>query len=336
MRLVHLVAIACLACSTQRPRDVGPRVKMNPRSEFEESGGGPIRRDPREAPTDAGSRGTRPRVLVHARARALATDATRLYFGDAADDVLYAMPKTGGTKEPLSRRAPSRDGLAVSDDSIVWIASPGDTILRASLSSPDRKETIAQGSVFAQVAADGGLVFFTLAVGQGGALDLVTKSAKPRIMTFAGPPRGLALDATHAYVVTPTRILRSSRERHDGQTIATGTALAGLALDERFAYTTAFVGGSRCIVRAPKEGVSFTTVVKDVSSEIFAIRRGEVAYVDTGAAALRATSLATGATRIVSEDPSFAQVSSLLADDDGFYLATGEGESAHIAFVPAE
>jgi len=57
-------------------------------------------------------------------------------------------------------------------------------------------------------------------VGAGGALWRVSGTTPSRVAAFDGAPRAVMVDATHAYIITPTKILRtltrraSSRDRH--------------------------------------------------------------------------------------------------------------------------
>src|SRR5688572_3217477 len=91
--LIAGVLASFFGCTGRGPRDVG---NQNKRSEFEGSGGGSGVHD---GGTDAAHviaspqvAGKKARILAHASARAIATNATHVFYGDAEDDTLYAVP----------------------------------------------------------------------------------------------------------------------------------------------------------------------------------------------------------------------------------------------------
>src|SRR5688500_218902 len=107
IRAAALLLFVAPAGSGRGPRAVG---NPNKRSQFEGWGG-------RYGSADAGAAadpvlatphaaGKKARVLAHASARALATNATHVFYGDAEDDTLYALPKKGGDAVRFARRAP--------------------------------------------------------------------------------------------------------------------------------------------------------------------------------------------------------------------------------------
>lgn len=332
MRVALLVLLAAAACSSPHPKDVG--AKKNPRSEFGEGGGGPTRdRERADAGAPAAASGTKARVIAHASSYAIATDAERVYFGDAEDDGLFAVAKTGGERVRLARRAPTRGGLTVSAEILAWIATPGDTVLRSTPKEPDQTQVVRQAGIFAQLVESGGDILFTEAVGAGGALTRVTGTTAAKLATFEGAPRGLAIDATHAFIATPARLLRVPRERGEVESIATGMGFASVALDEQAVLVTTPMDDARAIVRVPKTGGPPAVVARGVGSAPIAVFAREVFHLDAAAPILRATSLATGATRIVSSGPMLERVTAMHADASGVYLATGEGEAAQIVAV---
>src|SRR5262249_37558449 len=149
---------------------------QNRRSEFE---GAPAAHAPIDASADAehvvaapSLTGAKPRELARASARGIATDDALVYFGDAADDGLYAVAKSGGESTKLARRSPMAAGLAVSAGTIAWIASPGDVVLRMSLHGDAAAPAVIRDhGLFTGIAIAGGDVFVVEA---DGATSIVT------------------------------------------------------------------------------------------------------------------------------------------------------------------
>jgi hypothetical protein len=348
MRFAFSVALLCAACGTPHPRDVGN--KKNPRSEFGESGGGPThdRTDELRKPKAPAAAAAKPRIVARASSYAIALDAERVYFGDSEDGGLFAAPRAGGEKQLLTRRAPTRDGLADAAGTIVWIATPGDTILRAATKDASRPESVRSGGIFAQLVMDGDEVFFTEALSTGGALTRARGTTTTRLALFEGAPRGLAIDAQSAFVVTPSRILRVPRATEkvartspwivESEILAQGSAFAGIAVDERSVFTTTAGEGSRVVVALAKVGGATAgvrgIVARGVADGPLAVDRGEVLFMDASRPALRASSVASGATRTIAEDPVLARVTAIAADEHDIFLATGDGESAQIVALP--
>src|SRR5688572_14877347 len=117
-----LLLVLASACTGHGPRDVG---NQNKRSEFTGAGIGSSNAD---GGSDGGrvvaapnAAGKKPRVLAHASARAITTNPTHVFFGDAEDDTLYTLVKKGGAPERLTRRAPVRGALSVDGSTLAWI-----------------------------------------------------------------------------------------------------------------------------------------------------------------------------------------------------------------------
>jgi hypothetical protein len=87
-------------------------------------------------------RGKKPRVFTRASTHALALDKTNVYFGDSEDDGVFAMPKEGGQPVKLARHAPVAGALALDGDSVTWIASPGDAVLKVSVHGGGQPTTL--------------------------------------------------------------------------------------------------------------------------------------------------------------------------------------------------
>lgn len=278
--------------------------------------------------------GKRPQVLARASTRALAVDATRLYYGDLVDDGIFAMPKAGGEAVRLARHAPVTAGIALGGDSITWIASPGDSVLRMPLHGNGQPSTLRDRGIFSDVAVAGGEVFITEAVGSGGALIRVTGPTAARLASFEGPPRGVVADGTHAYVITPTRVLRSSHARSELDTVATGSGLSHAEIDDAFVYFLAEIDKVRVVARVAKSGGAVTTVARDVRDAPIALQGGEILFFDAARNQVRAAPTGGGDSRVVVEDDSLAGAAAIAADAETIYVAAGSRESGAILAIP--
>ncbi len=329
-RAAVLVALASTACARRGPRDVGEHGHRDDREAAPEpSGGAPAGSATIRSIATPAPAGIAPRVLAHATAHAIATTKTHVYFGDAGDDVLLAVAKTGPS-EPvrIARRAPMPGALAIDADDLVWIGSPGDVVLRMRIGSASAPTTIRDRGIFVDVAADGGDVFFIEAIGGGGALTRITGTTAARLATYDAIPRGLAVDDDDVYVVTPSKVLRAPRRRGEVETLASGAGFGALAIDRAYVYVTAKRGSTRAIIRIPKAGGPPVDVVDGgVRDAPIATRDGDVFYFDEARPALRTPS------RLVSEHPSLARPAALAADDDGVFVAAGDGEEAIVASI---
>lgn len=333
MRSWCVAALAVLAvggCTRRGPRDVGERGYRAARDLAPNAvDGGPAGTATIRSVATPAPAGIAPRILAHATARAIATTKTHVYFGDAEDDALLAVPKTGaGEPVRIARRAPMPGALAVDADTIVWIGSPGDVVLRLPLEGASTPVTIRDRGIFTDVAADGGDVFFVEAMGGGGALTRITGTTTARLATLDAMPRGLAVDEDDAYVVTPSSVLRAPRQRGEVRTLASGAGFGAIASDRAYVYVTAKRGSTRALVRIPKAGGPPADIVASgVRDAPIATRDGDVFFFDDARPALRTPS------GLVSEHPSFDRPGAITADQDGVFVAAGEGEDAVVLSI---
>lgn len=276
--------------------------------------------------------GKKPRVFVQASSRALAHDAKNLYYGDNDDDGVFSIPKAGGTPVRLARHAPVAGALALDGDSITWIASPGDVVLRVSTSG-GQPTTLRDRGIFADVASVSGDVFIAEAIGAGGALLRVTGATAARLVAFEGSPRVLLADATHAYVTTPTKVFRTPHVKGELETIATGVAFGSAESDDAFVYIVTEQDKARVVARFPKTGGPMSVVARDVRDGPIEIIGDELLYFDATKPQLRATRSSGGPARVVAESEAFAVVTALEADATTVYVATGSRERAAILAV---
>jgi hypothetical protein len=283
--------------------------------------------------------GKRPRVLTRASSRALAVDATNVYYGDADDDAVYAMPKAGGAAIRLARHAPVAGAFALEADTLTWIASPGDAVLRVPIrTSGDggvpQPTTLRDHGIFSDVAAlPNGDVFITEAIGAGGALIRVGGSGAPRIVPFEGSPRVVLADAAHAYVTTPSKIYRAPHVKGELETIATGFAFGSAELDDEFLYVVTEIDKARVVARLPKAGGPMQIVARDVRDAPIDVAGGEVFFFDAMKPQLRAAPVAGGAGRTVSQDEAFSTPTAIEVDAKTIYVAAGSRDSPAILAV---
>lgn len=323
---VGLLALA--ACTRRGPRDVGERGYRGDVAQ-DAPDGGPAGTATIHSVATPAPVGVAPRVLARANARAIATTKTHVYFGDAADDALLAVPKSGGEPVRLARRAPMPGALAIDAGVVVWIGSPGDVVLRLPLDGASTPTTIRDRGIFTDVAAHGGDVLFVEAIDGHGALTRITGPTTARLATLDAMPRALAIDEEDAFVVTPTRVLRAPRQRGEVQTLATEPGFGTIALDRENVYVTAKRGSTRALVRIPKHGGAAVDVVASgVRDAPIAVRDGEVFFFDEARPVVRTPS------RLVSEHVSLEHPTALAADDDGLFVAAGDDEDARILSIP--
>jgi hypothetical protein len=213
---------------------------------------------------------------------------------------------------------------------------PGDTVLRMPLEGASSPTTIREREIFTGVAAEAGDVFVVGAASGGGALTRITGSTAARLASFDAVPRAVMVDATNVFVVTAKNVLRTPRKRGEVTTLATGAGFGNAASDDACIYVTSKHGSSRAILRVPKYGgaMSALSAIDGVREAPIAVRRGEVFFFDESRPLLRAHSIDTGTTRIVSDDPAFERVNAIAIDDDGAWVATGEASSGAILRVP--
>jgi hypothetical protein len=296
------------------------------------------RRDDVDASTDGGVAGMvpapppvsvqptvnvdKPRLVARASTRALAVDATNLYYGDSEDDGIYAIPKAGGGPVRLARHAPVAGAMALDADSITWIGSPGDSVLRVSLRGGAQPTTLRDRGIFSDVATAKGEVFIVEALGAGGALLRVSAGATSRVAAFEGAPRAVMADATHAYVITPTKILRSPYPKGELETIATGTAFGSAEMDDTYIYVVAMVDRSRVVARVAKTGGPVTTLATSAGDGPLEVSGDDVLFFDAMRPQLRAVPKSGGASKLVVEDESLSSVTAIEADGRIVYIAT--------------
>lgn len=325
------VAAGCSGGPT-RPRDAAGDRRARPAASADAGASNVVPEAPPVSERPA-VKGGRPRVIVKASARALALDATRIYYGDSDDDGVYSIAKSGGEPLRVARHAPVSGALALDGRFITWIASPGDAVLRAPIAGAVQPTTLRDRGIFSDVAGNGGDVFITEAIAAGGALIRVTGATASRLAAFDGPPRAVMADNTHAFIVTPTKLFRTPHERGVLETIGTGTRFAHAGLDEAFVYVVADVEAGRAVVRFPKAGGAMAILARDVRDAPIALEGGEVFFFDATRPQLRAVRASGGESRIVVEDEGLATVSAIEADASTIYVAQGVHESGVIVAI---
>jgi len=284
-------------------------------------------------PEPAVAKGERPRVIAHASARALAIDATRIYYGNSEDDGVYSIPKAGGEPLRIARHAPVSGALALEGGFITWIASPGDAVLRAPITGGVQPTTLRDRGIFSGVAAADEHVFITEAIAAGGALLRVTGPTASRLAAFDGAPRAVMADKTHAFIVTPTKIFRTPHQRGELETIATGTRFSYAETDDAFVYVVAEIDKARALVRVPKAGGAMAVVARDVRDAPIAVEGGEVFFFDASQPQVRAVRANGGDSRVVAEDEGLSTVTAIQADASTLYVAEGARESGVIVAI---
>ena len=333
------------ACAKRGPRDLG-----SPGAAAELSTGAldaDARPDRARAhvPAAPTARGTTPRVLVRVEARALATDATHLYFGDVAGDTLSAVEKQAGAVREatrIARRAPIPGGLSfdADDAALAWIANPGDAVLRVPAAG-GAPITIRDRAIFTDVVASAGDVFVTEARGTGGVLTRVTGTTAAELASFEGSPRGLAVDGDAVYLATSSGLLATTRARGVVTSLASDGAFASPFVDGPWLYATRAdpARHARDLVRVGRTGGNLETIARGVRDAPIAVHRGVVYWFDAerpalvSAPAAGAREGAPRAPRLVSSDPSLERPNAIAVDDDGAFVATGHGDEARIAVI---
>lgn len=342
-------------CDKSGPRDVG---NLHKRSEFTGAGTGSAKRpDAGEGTSRDGGvslatpavSGKKPSELAHANTRAIVTSRSHIYFGDAEDDALFALPKSSTDHTRIARRAPMPGALSYDEVSqtLAWIANPGDTVLRMSTTNAHgAASTVRDRGLFTDVAvATNGDVFITEAQDGSAVVTRVTGNTAARVATLDGLPRGVVVDAAHVYVATTTRLVQTSRVRGEVIELAKGSSFSNPQLDGSDVLATTTPEGQaathrRIILRVRKKtGLSGTaqTVIDTIASNVrdapMTVYKGTAYWFDADRPALLSRALnepASAASVTVSEDPIFDRPNALAVDDDGIYIATGYGESARL------
>ncbi len=282
-----------------------------------------------------------PRTLALASSRALALDATNVYFGDAEDDVLLAVDRRTPEAEPrrIARGAPTAGALAYDSgqEFLAWIASPGDVVLRVPVHGGTPKKLRDRG-IFTDVATSDGDVFLTEVQGRGGFLTRITGTTAARLASFGGTPRGIAVDRERVYVATSTQLSSAPRKRGASKELASGAAFDSPNVDEAWVYAVKSTHDrGRSIVRLPKNGGPLEVLAGDVRDAPIALAHGVLYWFDAARPALLAAD-AHGpvplAPRIVSTDPILEHPTALAVDEDGVVVAASSGEDARIVAIP--
>jgi hypothetical protein len=333
---VALAATAAWSCSSsRRPRDVVGRARPGADAGADSGADTSTPPPPPPAPGRSVPPGAQLRVLARAACRAIALDASRVYFGNNEDDGVYSVAKEGGEPVRLARRAPVAGALAIEGPSLAWVATPGDVVLRTATAGGSPL-TVRERGIFADVAMQGGDVFIAEVAAGAGVITRVTGGTTARIASLETAPRAIAVDATHVYVATATKLVRAPHERGAVETLATGAGFDSPVLDGDTVYAVA-VGakGRREIVRVGAAGGA-TVVVADVRAAPIAIEGGELFYFDAERPELRA--LALGATdrapRVVAVSDDLARPMAIAADAASVYVATGERDDGALRVAP--
>ena len=345
--LVALAALGSADCAKRGPRDVS---NENPISQFpaDLSNDATIgRTEPQGERVIAkpAAMGQKPRVIASASARALVTDAERVYFGDDDDDVLYTLPKADVVRDTpvrIARRAPMPGGLSFDahDRTLAWIGAPGDIVLRIPVGG-GTPTTVRDRGIFIDVVATGGDVFFTEARGTGGTLTRVTGNTAAHLADFEGLPRGIAVDGANVYLATSSRLVVSPRTRGEISELAKGAGFGHPVVDDTWLYATEVAPNSRArlLVRMKKSGGRLETIATGVRDAPIALHRGTVYWFDDERPALLSASMLEAPTSgftpsVLADDPMLGRVGALAVDEDGAFVATGYGESGRIAVIP--
>lgn len=274
----------------------------------------------------------RPRLLTKANTRALALDASNLYYGNGDDDGVYAIAKAGGDPRRIARRAPVSGALVLESDVLTWIASPGDAVLRASVSGPAPPVTLKDRGIFSDVAAVGNDTFLVEAMGTGGVLWRIG-SATSRVANFEGPPRVLLVDKTHVFVVTPKAILRMQYPHGSWETVAVGTRFSFAQCDDGFVYAIDEIAKRSTLVRVPKLGGALDVVASEVREAPFELANGELLFFDAHKPQIRGVSVKGEGPRVICEDEGLAEISAIVADAKSIFVAQGSRASGAIVAI---
>ena len=336
--VLALIALACAdGCSASgRARDVAgdrrQRGASRDAAALDNADDGGVPEPPRVVakPTLIGKQ---PRVFTKASTRVLAQDAVNLYYGDTEDDGVYSMPKAGGNAVKIARHAPVAGAIALEADTVTWIASPGDAVLRASLRG-GQPVTLRDHGIFSDVATDGSDVYITEAIGAGGALLKVTGNGPAaRVATFDGAPRVVMADATHTYIVTPTKVLRIAHAKPEVETIGTGSGFTFAEMDDAFVYIVAEDRRAGVIVKVAKAGGPLSTIAQNVRNAPLEVAGNDLYFFDANRSQLLVAPTSGGEARLVAEHDGLGAPSAIEADATTLYVATGSHESAVILAI---
>jgi len=276
----------------------------------------------------------------------LSVDDTSLYFTQLDDGGLYATSKAHTAVRRLALRGPIRGTIALSDSSIAWVASPGDTVMRLDRSSghatddrPDRAYgadpiIVRQGGTYVDVALANHHTFVVEATGNAGVLSIASSAGSGwRHVDLPASPRAVIADTTHVYVVTLTQILRAL---HDGSTLevlATGQGFVEAHLSRTHVYVR--VAGSRAhtIAEVPKEGGALRPRITDARDACFDVSNDEVTYASASEAYVYALHTQSGVRRSVLRHEAINAASCVAADSKTVYVATSFGQDGTVFAV---
>jgi hypothetical protein len=260
------------------------------------------------------------RVVADSSTRALAADKTRLYYGKAVDNSLYAIPKLG-SGAPVVVGQPVPVEIAAADGTVAWIGNPGDAVYRV-LRIGDVPAKLAEGKVFTSIATSRGDVYVTETSETRGLVRQLTGLTAGVLAELDGAPRSLALDEESLYVLDATTVYAVPRAGGKPRRLAAGgNDLARAQLDREFVYATAEVGTSRAVVRVSKRGGEMATVEYGVRDAPIAVYDGYVYYVSAADPAIRRVPRGGGASFVVAHDDALTEVTALVVDAGGLYVA---------------
>lgn len=339
MVLALATSAASIACGPSRARDVaGDRVNRRwgaqDASVEPSAAGNDVPAPPPAEKNDEGPAGPLPHVLARANTRALAMDDARIYYGDAREDAVFAVAKEGGDPVRIARRAPVAGSLALDDGKLVWIASPGNVVLRTDLRT-STTTTLREGGIFVDVAASRGEVFVAEAAGAGGTLYRIGSAGTTRIATLDALPRALAVSNDDVVVATSTKLLRLARAGGAVQTIATGAGFSSPQIDGEFVDVAAndASGSGIVVVRLPKQGGRAVEVGRAERRTPVHASEGEIFFVTGGKPRLVALAANGGGRRVLSEADALANTTAMTADAKSVFVATNDGDDGLVLSV---
>jgi hypothetical protein len=262
-------------------------------------------------------------VLARSIARALATDGVNIYFGDEEQNALMMVPGAGGATANLIER-PAPLELALDGRAIAWIGNRGSVVRRVPRAGAPATTIRDRGS-FTAIAASRGETFVAEDAAKGSILLRVNGSSVTQIGAFDVAVRAIAMDDTHAYVVTASEVLRLPRGGGDIVKLASGSDLAHAQLDRDSLYVTAKVSSSRAILRVPKGGGDAAELAHDVRQAPIAIFGNDLYFFDDSKPELRRIPSSGGAPVLAGRDEAFLRVAALVVDQLRITVATDVG-----------
>ncbi len=259
------------------------------------------------------------RVLARGATRAIVTDASRVYFGDAAEDAVVAVRKSGGTPVVVGRPAPLQ--LALTPSSIVWIGGSGAEVLRAPRGGGVAKVIRDRGRFTALAARDED-VYVAEALPEGGAVTRLTGPTASRLASLPQVPSAIAADEDCAYALTKGAVFSVPRNRGESKTIAELAELDYIQLQRDEVYATAVVDGARAVIVVPKSGGDRIVLARGVRDAPIATYGRDIYYFDEREPEIRRVSMTGGSPVVVARDHTLRSVAALAVDDSGVYVGT--------------